>query len=254
MAAEGFKPIPVTSPANAPLAFGLRCIVDLQLATIAYYLRPALSGLTGAVLDVGAGQSPWRGWLSRTTTYQGIDIAHAADFGMLPKVKDVTYYVGSKMPLADKTYDAVLCIEVLEHVQDPRLLLLEIMRVMRDNATLLLTVPWSARRHHIPHDYRRFTREGLGFLLQETGFESIEIFERGNDIAVIANKLTVLSLRLAAPNQWWHTFATWPLALVCGTLACVFIAAAHACIALGWGSKEDPLGYFVRAKKAKCST
>jgi hypothetical protein len=143
---------------------------------------------------------------------------------------------------------------VLEHVQDPRLLLLEIMRVMRDNATLLLTVPWSARRHHIPHDYRRFTREGLGFLLQETGFESIEIFERGNDIAVIANKLTVLSLRLAVPNQWWHTFATWPLALVCGTLACVFIAAAHACIALGWGSKEDPLGYFVRAKKAKCST
>lgn len=254
MAYEGFKPIPVTSPANAPLAFGLRCVVDLQLATIANNLRPALKGLTGAVLDVGAGQSPWRGWLPSTTTYQGIDIGHAADFGMLTDVKDVIYYAGSMMPLADSTYDVVLCIEVLEHAQDPRLLLAEIMRVMSDNATLLLTVPWSTRRHHIPHDYLRFTREGLQFLLDETGFESIEIVERGNDVAVIANKLTVLSLRLIVPKKWWHSLATWPLALVCGVLACIFIASAHVCIALNLGSKEDPLGYFVRAKKATCPT
>ena len=252
MSTEGFKPIPVTSPANAPLAFELRCVVDLQLATIARYLRPALSGLTGAVLDVGAGQSPWRGWLPTTTSYQGLDIGYATDFGMLLAVKDVIYYAGSKMPLADNTYDAVLCIEVLEHAQDPRLLLSEIRRVMRGNATLLLTVPWSTRRHHIPHDYFRFTREGLALLLGEIGFESIEIFERGNDIAVIANKLTVVSLRLAVPEKWWHSVATWPLALVCGVVAGVFIVSAHACMALGWGSKEDPLGYFVRAKKAAC--
>lgn len=254
MANEGFKPIAVTSPANAPLAFGLRCVVDLQLATIARYLRPALKGLTGAVLDVGAGQSPWRGWLPNTTTYQGIDIGYAIDFGMQPEVKDVIYYAGANMPLADNTYDAVLCIEVLEHAQDPRLLLAEIMRVMKDDATLLLTVPWSARRHHIPHDYHRFTREGLAFLLNESGFDSVDIFERGNDVAVIANKLTILSLGLTTPKKWWHGVLTWPFALVCGVLAAIFIASAHICMALGWGSKEDPLGYFVRAKKASSST
>jgi SAM-dependent methyltransferase len=254
MTNEGFKPIAVTSPADAPLAFGLRCVVDLQLATIARYLRPALKGLTGAVLDVGAGQSPWRGWLPNTATYQGIDIGYAADFGMQPKVKDVIYYAGADMPLADNTYDAVLCIEVLEHAQDPRLLLLEVIRVMKGGATLFLTVPWSARRHHIPHDYRRFTREGLALLLDETGFDLIEILERGNDVAVIANKLTVLSLRLGMPKKWWHSVATWPLALFCGALASVFIACAHVCIALSWGSKEDPLGYFVRAQKAVSPT
>lgn len=249
MAIEGFKPIPVTSPANAPLVFALRCAVDLQLSTIAQYLRPALTGLTGAVLDVGAGQSPWRCWLPDATTYQGIDIGNAADFGMRPEIQDVTYYAGAQMPLADSTYDAVLCIEVLEHAQDPGLLLSEIRRVMKNNATLLLTVPWSARRHHIPHDYTRFTREGLADLLNKTGFESVEIVERGNDIAVIANKLTVLSLRLATPIKWWHSLISWPLALFSGVLACIFIASAHVCIALSWGSKEDPLGYFVRAKK-----
>lgn len=252
MATESFKPIAVSSPVNAPIGFGLRCVVDLQLATIARYLRPALKNLAGAVLDVGAGQSPWRDWLPNTATYQGIDISYAADFGMQPRVDDVIYYKGAQMPLADNAYDAVLCIEVLEHAQDPALLLFEIFRVMNSDAVLLLTVPWSARRHHIPHDYRRFTREGLALLLGQAGFDSVDIIERGNDIAVIANKLTVLTLRLATPKNWWHSFWTWPIAMVCGVLAGTFIASAHICIALDWGSKEDPLGYFVSAKKRAC--
>lgn len=253
MVREDFKPIPVTSPVDAPLAFFLRCVVDLQLATLAHYLRPALNELSGAVLDVGAGQSPWRGWLSNDATYQGIDIANATDFGMQPKVKDVIYYSGANMPFVDNSYDAVLCIEVLEHTQDPRLLLSEVIRVMKEDAILLLTVPWSARRHHIPHDYQRFTCEGLALLLEQAGFISIEIFERGNDIAVIANKLTVLSMRLVVPERAWQSLVTWPLALICGTLASIFIAFVHFCLACGWGSKEDPLGYFVRARKAASS-
>jgi len=40
-----------------------------------------------------------------------------------------------------------------------------------------------------------------------------------------------------------------PLSLLCGLLATGFIVAAHVSISLGMGSKEDPLGYFVRAKK-----
>ena len=252
MASESFKPIAVSSPASAPVTFCLRCVVDLQLATIARYLRPALKDLNGAVLDVGAGQSPWRSWLPSSTTYQGLDIGNAVDFGMLSKIEDVIYYEGAQMPLADDTYDAVLCIEVLEHANDPELLLLEILRVMKKDAVLLLTVPWSARRHHIPHDYRRFTREGLELLMREAGFDSVAIFERGNDIAVIANKLTVLTLRLATPKYWWLCLWTLPTALVCGVLSCFFIACAHICIAFGWGASEDPLGYFVQAKKAAC--
>ena len=247
---ESFKPIAVPSPAQKPLAFGFRCLIDLQLATIARYLRPALTDLTGSILDVGAGQSPWRGWLPNTATYQGIDIGHAAEFGMPPQIADVIYYVGAKMPLTDSTFDAVLCIEVLEHTQEPHLFLLEIVRVMKEGATLILTVPWSARRHHIPYDYQRFTREGLALLLDGAGFDEIEIVERGNDVAVIANKLTVLSLRLMTPKKWWHCVGSWPLASLCVMLTCAFVASAHVCIVGGWGSKEDPLGYFVRAKKA----
>ena len=79
---EEFQPIAVTSPVDHPLAFSLRCLVDLQLATIVQYLRPALAGLNGRVIDVGAGESPLRGWLPPHASYQGIDINSAANFRM----------------------------------------------------------------------------------------------------------------------------------------------------------------------------
>lgn len=249
MAGESFQPIAVRSPASNPWAFRLRCLVDLQLATIARCLRPAMKGLTGDVLDVGAGQSPWREWLPHGVRYQGIDVGFAADFGMQPLTPDVVYYDGTTMPLGSRCFDAVLCIEVLEHAPNPQALLLEMHRVMRTDALLLLTVPWSARRHHIPHDFYRFTREGLTHLLGKCGFVEIEVSERGNDIAAIANKLTVLSLRLLLPKQRPQVLLTWPLAVACGLLAGAFTMAAHICIACGWGAKEDPLGYFVRARK-----
>jgi SAM-dependent methyltransferase len=250
MEREAFQPIAVASPATSPFVFRFRCLVDLQLATIVQHLRPAVGKLTGSVLDVGAGHSPWRGWLSRGTVYQGIDVAYASDFGMQLQTKDVVYYAGGVMPFPDNAYEAVLCIEVLEHSKNPSQLLEEIARVMKHGGTLLMTVPWSARRHHIPHDYQRFTREGLASLLDQTGFDAVEILERGNDIAVIANKLTVLTFRLIAPRKFVHCLVTWPLALLCGSIALAFIVAAHISIAFGAGAKEDPLGYFVRAKKA----
>ncbi len=245
---EVFQPIAVKSPTAHPFLFRLRCLVDLQLGTIVKSLRPALAQVTGSVLDVGAGQSPWRAWLPATTSYQGIDVAYANEFGMNSNRADIIYYDGRRMPFGDATFDCVLCIEVLEHSEDPQLLITEIARVVRPGGTLLLTVPWSARRHHLPHDFHRFTRERLQALLIQGGFGSVEIRERGNDIGAIANKLTVLTIRLLRPRSL-HILWGFPLGLLCGTLAVCFIVAAHLSVALGMGSKEDPLGYFVRATR-----
>jgi SAM-dependent methyltransferase len=246
---EQFKPIPVGAPSARPVAFALRCVIDLQLATIVRPLRPALLQLRGKVLDVGAGQSPWRDWLPPAASYQGIDVGHAGEFGMEANRNDVLYYDGRTMPLADASFDAALCIEVLEHAEDPEALLTEIARVLRPQGRLLLTVPWSARRHHVPHDYHRFTRERLFKLLAAAGFGGIDISERGNDIGAIANKLVVLSLRLARPRHLLHVLWTWPLLALVGPVAVVFVAGFHGSEALGLGSRDDPLGYFASATR-----
>lgn len=244
---EQFQPIAVTSPTQHPLLFKLRCLVDVQLGSIAKRLRPRLAGLHGSVLDVGAGESPWRDWLSADATYHGIDIGNADDFGMSRGRTDITYYDGRKIPFGDATFDNAICIEVLEHAADPELLLQEIARVLKNQGTLLLTVPWSARRHHIPHDYHRFTRERLSLLLEQHGFGDVQIVERGSDIGVIANKLTVLTLRLLRPAKPVEMVWTLPLAVMCGPVALGFLIAAHWADAVGRGATEDPLGYFVSA-------
>lgn len=247
-AREEFKPVSVKPATDHPFLFWMRCLADLQLSTIVRKLRPALAQLTGQVLDVGAGQSPWRGWLPQTARYRGIDVGNAHEFGMGPDLPDIVYYEGGAMPFSDQSFDGVLCIEVLEHVEDPQLLIAEMARVLKKGGTLLLTVPWSARQHHLPNDYHRFTSQRLHALLVKGGFGGIEIAARGNDIGAIANKLTVLTIRLLRIS-WERGNIIWrfPLGLPCAVLAIVFIAAAHCSDALGMGSKQDPLGFFVRA-------
>lgn len=222
-------------------------MVDLQLKTIAHYLRPAMAGLGGKVLDVGAGESPWREWLPPSASYEGIDVGNAEEFGMRPARAGITYYDGRAIPFPDAVFDGAICIEVLEHAQDPGLLMAEVARCLRRGATLLLTVPWSARRHHMPHDYHRFTRERLQGLLEASGFTQIDIVERGTDISAIASKLVVLSMRLAPTHGLLRGLWTMPLFLLMLPMTALFIALAHVAEPLGAGAKEDPLGYFVRA-------
>jgi len=248
---ELFKPISVKSPADHPWLFSLRCVVDLQLATISKYLRPAISTIQGDVLDVGAGQSPWRGWLPPDSRYQGIDIKHSNEFGMTAGLQDVVYYDGRLMPFADASFDHVICVEVLEHASDPQLLLSEISRVLKNNGKIFLTVPWSARRHHIPHDFHRFTRERLEALFSGNGFFQIEIKERGSDVGVIANKCILLNMRLLKPKISPGAIVALVLGLCCLPITGIFLVSAHISELFGLGSREDPLGYFVQAVRVR---
>lgn len=76
---------------------------------------------------------------------------------------------------ADKTADLVTLLDILEHVRDERPLLGEILRVLRPNGLLIVTVPafqflWS--EHDVAlHHYRRYTRHNLTRLLTNEGFE-----------------------------------------------------------------------------------
>jgi SAM-dependent methyltransferase len=250
MGSESFQPIPVKPPSANPLAFALRLLVDLQLASIVKPLRPAMRTLPrGAILDVGAGRSPWREWLPAHCVYVGLDVHTASDFSMPPPAADVRLYDGGPMPFDDGHFDGALCIEVLEHAEDPDELLGEIARVLKPGAPLLLTVPWSARRHHIPHDFHRFARERLQALLTKHGFTDVAISERGDDVDVIANKLIVLTHGSLKRTTLLNAVLMLPLALVFGLMAAVMLLVCHLPRGWGLGSDADPLGYFCRAVK-----
>jgi putative flippase GtrA/SAM-dependent methyltransferase len=246
---EAFKPVSVRAPGASRWRFALRCVVDLQLTTIVKPLRPALAQFPpGKVLDVGAGQAPWRGWLPAHCRYVGLDVDHAGDFGM-SRGEDITYYDGKIIPFPPQCFDSALCVEVLEHTEKPDRLIAEIARVLKPGAPLLLTVPWSARRHHIPFDFHRFTRERLEAMLSAHGFTDVVVDERGDDIAVIANKLLVLTIRVLKSVSLKNFPVTLPFALLSGVLASVMLGIAHVSLVAQLGGREDPLGYFCSARK-----
>ncbi len=244
---EAFKPISVRPPGDSLVLFAVRCFFDLQLLTIFRFLRSELGACHGRILDVGAGESPWRDLLVNAQ-YVGLDVEAADEFGMRRK-PDIIYYDGNKIPFPDGSFDHVLCVEVLEHVPDPAAFLAELVRVLRKDGSLIMTVPWSARLHHVPHDYGRFTRFGLERTMTHAGFTNIRIDKRGHDIAVLVNKLLVVTVRLLQPARKASAIWSWPLALFVGPVAAAFILASHVASALGLGSRANPLGYSLLASR-----
>jgi SAM-dependent methyltransferase len=238
---EEFKPVPVARGSGplAALAFRLRSWVDLQLLTCLRFVSRHRGLLAGAVLDVGCGQMPFRHLVPAGAVYTGIDIPAAGSFGMVHNA-EVVEFDGTTIPFPDNHFDAILCTEVLEHAMAPEALVAEMYRVLRPGGSLVLTVPFAARVHHIPYDFHRFTRYRLEQLF--AGFAAVAIEERGSDLAVIANKIIVATIRQATPLRF-------PLLLVGVPASLAGLALAHLALWFGWGSKLDPLGYGVIARK-----
>lgn len=255
MSNETFQPISVKSPAENPLLFKIRCFVDLQLGTIVDFLKPEITKFPhGPIIDIGAGESPWKAWLPKNCRYFGIDIRSSKEFGMSQRNKEVVLYDGGTMPLESDFFDGAICIEVLEHAANPDELLAEISRIMKPGSTLLLTVPWSARRHHIPHDYHRFTKEQLSIMLSRHGFTHCSIKERGNDYCVIANKLIVVLIRHLSGINIFNFFYKIPLIMVFLLLSFIMLCIASISMMFTSVNNEDPLGYACKAIKDKATS
>jgi SAM-dependent methyltransferase len=90
----------------------------------------------GSVLEIGPGLRP----TAPVATSTFID-ASAHALNRLSARGGRTMPAGEMLPFADRSFDAVLAFEVLEHVEDDTGLLAEIARVTRPNGVLLVSGP-----------------------------------------------------------------------------------------------------------------
>ena len=127
------------------------------------------------VLDAGAGASKYRHYFSHCR-YETQDFCQYN--GNLVKYLEPIDYVCeiAHIPLPTQSLDAILCTEVIEHVNDPMAALKEFARLLKPGGRLFLSAPLLSHLHMEPyHFYGGFTPYWYQHWLPHFGFAVDEL-------------------------------------------------------------------------------
>ena len=148
----------------------------------AYYARRDIardaSRISGRLLDLGCGNQPYRAFFPQNVEYIGLDFPTAQE-GPYGQVHPAVYGDGRALPFADRSFDVVLCTQVLEHVDRPETVVQEIGRVMKPGGLGLISVPFFYNLHLEPHDFFRFSPYGIKDLLERHGLRVRQLRGQG---------------------------------------------------------------------------
>lgn len=155
--------------------------------------------LDGKLLDVGCGTIPY-GSLFNVDVYVGLDID--SESSRKRGVAD-SFYDGNIFPFSENEFDSILCNQVLEHVFNPDIFLLEINRVMKPGAKMLLTVPFVWDEHEQPYDYARYSSFGLKALLERNGLKVLRHEKLGGDASIIFQMINAYLYKI---SEGWNKY------------------------------------------------
>lgn len=163
------------------------------------WLEEALKSIpdNSRILDAGAGTQQYRkfcGHLNYVSQdfgeYDGQGDAAGLqmekfDYGKLDIVSDI-----NSIPEPDSSFDAIMCIEVLEHLPDPIQAIKEFSRLIKQKGHLIITAPFCSLTHFSPYHFSTgFNRYWHEKHLTANGFKIIEIAPNGNFFEFVAQEI-----------------------------------------------------------------
>jgi SAM-dependent methyltransferase len=142
--------------------------------------------LNERVLDIGCFEAPLRDLLS-SATYTGVDIAGHPDISLdLERIE--------RLPFDDGTFKCVLCIDVLEHLDNLHVIFDELVRVSKQYVIVSLPNCWGGARRPIGRGRGRFGHYGLS--LQKPQDRHKWFFSLSEARQFVEGKAEELGLRL----------------------------------------------------------
>ncbi len=148
------------------------------------------------ILDAGAGECRFKEYCSHLQYV-------SQDFGQYTGTGNVGLQMGSwdnskldivsditAIPVEDASFDAVMCIEVLEHVPDPVAAIRELNRVLRPGGFLIITAPFNSVTHFAPYHFASgLSKFFYEHHLKEMGYDILELKLNGNYYEFVAQEL-----------------------------------------------------------------
>ena len=192
------------------------------------------------VLDAGAGEGRHSKYFP-AARYCGVDLAVGDagwNYGGLDAIADL-----DALPFRDGAFAACINIVTLEHVRQPHRVLRELALALRPGGRLLLVVPHEWEVHQAPHDYFRYTRHGVAYLLEQAGLEKIEIRPVGGYFRLLARRL-LNGLQFFTGGARWIGFLPAALLLAPPALMLPFLDFLDR-------DRNFTLGYICTAEKIK---
>jgi SAM-dependent methyltransferase len=123
-------------------------------APLARWLEAEGRTATGLrILDVGCGVKPYLPFFERASDYVGVDVVANEYADVIAPVE--------ALPLDDASFDLVLCVQVLEHADDPAQAVRELHRVTKPGGRVLASTHGTQVYHPSPQDHWRWTHTGL---------------------------------------------------------------------------------------------
>jgi len=185
------------------------------------------------VLDAGAGETRFKTNFAHAK-YVAVDSTEgdaAWDYANLDAVARL-----EDLPFSDASFDRVISTVVLEHVAEPGKAIREFRRVLSPGGTVHLVVPCQWEEHQRPHDYFRFTSNGIRHLLECEGFRVRRIEPIGGFFWMLGRRLMAV---LSFVQKGWRWILFPILAPVFGLLlplCCYYLDALD-------GDRSFTLGY-----------
>ncbi len=140
---------------------------------------------SGAVLEIGGRDNPYRERFSQYA-YTNLDLGETGPNVLIGDITDCPH-------IDDASFDAIISVDVFEHINRPWLAAKEIGRLLKPGGLCYHSTLFSWRYHPCPIDYWRFTPEALRFLFADlehidSGFDDLE--RRRNIMGRDSTKLT----------------------------------------------------------------
>lgn len=118
----------------------------------------------------------------------------------------------TNVPEPDASFDAIMCIEVLEHLPYPVDALREFSRLLKPGGSLILTAPFCSLTHYAPHFYQTgYSKYFYFYWMENLGFEVMEVAANGNYYEYLAQEMRrlpkVAELYANSKLRWYEKVA-----------------------------------------------